>query len=199
MAADRPQDGTEAWLDALAGRGTGGPDEADARAVREALLPLPDQPPAPDWAVLVAKAGREDPHADAAPVVASAGAARAEAANQPHWTRRLGWAAALMLGTALVVTLWRPEGEAVMRGGPADPAKAQATWAVAEPAGAAQDLAVQLRQAGAEVMLLERQEGWHLMILAAPAHRDAVNARLQGLDTATDAEGRLDLLVRKAP
>lgn len=200
MAAEGPPDHTDAWLDALAGRRAGGPDEADARALREALVPLPAQAPAPDWALLVAKADRVGPVVDTPPAPqAVPGSSRSEAANQPQWAPRFGWAAALVLGTALVVALWRPDGDATMRGGPANPASAQAAWVVADPTTSAQDLAAQLRQAGAEVRVLERPDGLHLVVSSAPAHRDAVNGRLQSLDTAVDAEGRLDLVVRKAP
>lgn len=200
MATERPLDGTDAWLDALAGRSTGGPEEADARALREALLPLPAQTAAPDWASLLAKADRAGSIDEIQQTTHAAPSLhRAEAANHLHWTRRLGWAAVLVMGTALVVTLWRPDGEATMRGGPAVPASAQATWVVADPASGALELATQLRQAGAEVRLLERPDGLHLVVQAPVASRDAVNARLQTLDTAVDTEGRLDLLVRKAP
>lgn len=202
MATEHPHDDSQAWLDALAGRRPGGPGEADARALRKALLPLPGTPAAPDWQALVNRSATPaalpitPPSASGAP---GSTQPLPPAANDPRWARRLGWAAAVAMATALAIVYVQPADESALRGGTNDPAANHAHWVVPDLALSSQQLARDLRQAGASVTLVEAGDSIRLEVSAPAASRDAVNARLAPLDTAVDSQGHLIVMVRRAP
>ena len=103
----------------------------------------------------------------------------------------------LEAGLVLVVTLgwlgWSDDEAPVMRGGPSGAGQAQ--WLTAEPADHAQALATDLRALGAQVRVEADGSAWVLYIEAPAPMRAVIDGRLQVLDTALDAAGRLELRV----
>lgn len=186
MAADTPRDDGQDWLDALAGRR----HDADAQALRDALLPLPPVAP-PTWDHIEARAA-------VVPALAQgAGTARTKAANDAWPVTRLAWAAVLVLAVALGAWLVQPETSDGLRGGPAS----IPVWRVPDAPAAAERLAAELRQSGAVVELAQQPGAGRvvLRIAAPPSSVAAVNARLAALETGLDAQGRLELSVESAP
>ena len=129
MAAEKPDENGEAWLDALAGRPAG--VDADAAALRDLLLPIPDAQ-APDWQTLRAHA-----EAPATPL-------RRVAANEGRWWPRVGVAAAVLVLVGVVFNFRQHDERPQLRGGSGTP-HAVAVWLVDDPDTAALTLATELR------------------------------------------------------
>ena len=190
------------WMDGLAGRpGTGSAAHGEGARLRAALAPDAQDTPAATWHDIEARA-RAATAADglAEPAVLHTPAATARpgtAANDPRPWRKFAWAAALVLGVGLVTLMAPPEPtpEPALRGvGGAGAQGAQ--WRVEQPVEAAEALAAELRGLQADVSVKRDGEAVVLSIHARPGAVDAVNARLAGLETGLDAEGRLQLVVR---
>lgn len=190
-------DEAELWLDGLAGREGQGRAHAEGQRLREALLPealSPEAPVAmPQWAELERRAAESTGAASST----SPNTARrqAEAANQSQWRPWHGMAAAIALGTVLVATIWPSPKEESLRGVAASAPSTEAVWRTAEPQGAAEALATELRSVGAQVDLHSDAAGIRLLIAVPPAAIAAVNQHLSTLETAVDAQGRLSLRV----
>lgn len=185
MGIDRQDpDGTNDFLDGLAGRGGDTGDAQEGARLRNALLPerwvpAPLQPP---WA--------------AAQSVVRPG----EAANDGREWRRAGrvWAIA---ASAVLVIGWgvlqvsdpesdgeRARGQA---GGP------HAIWLQAEPGVAAEELAKELRLLGAAVVVRKDVDLVVLSIDTPPQARAAVAARLATIEVGLDAQGRAQLAIKR--
>lgn len=206
MKTDQPMDGAGAeaahnWMEGLAGRPGTGTAHGEGARLRAALAPDAQDTPAATWHDIEARA-RAATAADgvAEPAVLHTPAATSRpgtAANDPRPWRKFAWAAALVLGVGLVTLMAPPEPtpEPALRG--VGGAGAQgAKWRVEQPVEAAEALAAELRGLQADVSVKRDGEAVVLSIHARPGAVDAVNARLAGLETGLDAEGRLQLVVR---
>lgn len=170
-----------AWLDGVAGRDVSCDASRDGARLREALLDGGTESPAPPWAQIERLAASAP-----APL-------RPPAANQPQFRARYGWAAAIAICSVLLLSQW-PYGRddaPQLRGAGAT----EATWRVAEPAGAAKALANDLRGLGANVTISQDAGGVRLNVVAPPPAVAAVSQRLQTLETGLDATGRLSLRI----
>jgi hypothetical protein len=186
MKTERPMDPADAdaardWLEGLAGRPGASAAHGEGARLRAALAPDAQDAPAATWRDIEARAG-DWTAADAggAPAVLSTQAGLpmpSQAANDARPWRKLGWAAALMLGVGLLTLILQPEPTP-------DPALRGVGGQV--PPGSLQ----------AEVTVTREGEAAILTIRALPGAVDAVNARLANLETGLDAEGKLQLAVR---
>lgn len=178
----------------------GAPGDEVSR-VRAALVPDRHDAPVATWRDIEARAGQgQVAKADAPQAVVPMAAIEArprDAANDPRPWRKLGWAAALVLGVGLVTLMSPPAPgpEPAMRGVGAGVIQG-AQWRVDRPLEAAETLATELRGLQAEVSVTRHGETAVLDIRALPGAVDAVNARLAGLETGLDAQGRLQLVVQ---
>jgi hypothetical protein len=180
MATEPGDRDGEQWLDGLAGRPGEGAAHAQGQRLRQAIAPAQDGASAPPWREIERRA------AGLADTVPGA------AANDPLWRRWQGWAAAALLASAVMVVMRSVEPDAVERGG----SGSAPTWVVDEPRRAAEALAGELRALGAAVTVDAVGDGLVLRIRAAAPAAEAVNRRLQALETALDADGTLSLQVR---
>ncbi len=205
MKSDRPIDGvapdsTSEWFNGLAGRPGNGTEHDDGARARAALVPESQDAPKATWRDIEARAGAEK----AADVDAAQpgppprlGQARPDVAANESWPwRKIGWAAALVLGVGLVALMspQAPGPDAALRG-VAHPASSGPRWLVERPQEAAEALAAELRGLQAEVTVTRDGDAAILEIRAHPVALNAVNARLAVLETGLDAEGRLKLTV----
>lgn len=180
------------WLDGLAGRAGQGLAHKEGEVLRQALT-VDDAPQAapPSWAQIVARSlATSDPQP---PLVLPAAA---PAANQAIWRPWWGWAAAVGMGTALLlVTQSRLNESPALRG----TGTAQAVWVVNDLRGSSDLLAAELRAAGAEVTIREQGPDLVLVIKATGAAAQAANERLLRLESALDSAGELTLRVTSGP
>ena len=195
----------------MAGRDAVGSPGAEGAKLREALLGVEVHAEPPPWTQierLASAPGELHPQSGPVPPMTSqvprrasdshVGAVQASkpVANDASFRIRAGWAFALALvGTvALGPWLWQREGaaeHAVLRGA----ASTEAIWRVEQPDTTADAFAIELRALGADVVRATAPNGIQLTISAPAAVFDAVNQRLQPLETALDAQGRLVLRV----
>lgn len=195
LAPEPTPDEALRWLDGLAGRQGQGGAHAEGQRLREALLPdVPVEMPA--FAELERRAGGvpDGPVNSPLHIEQRRAPHRADAANQAMWRPWHAMAAAIVLGTVLVATMWPAPKDDGLRGVGVQGA-AEALWRTAEPKSAAQSLAAELQVLGAQIELQSDAHGTRLIITAPPSATAAVNARLASLETALDARGRLSLRI----
>lgn len=186
------QDGADVqgWLDGLAGRQGTGPGHDEGKVLRGALT-SEESIDLPPWSEIVTSAGLDEQERGAAPAVPTTGRT---AANRDNWFPAVGLAAALLLAVGVGVVYWQQEPQTTLRGGSTNPSAA--VWRVANPAQAANDLAVELRTLGAAVEVQASATSTHLTIRAPAGAVTAVNQRLAPLEAAVDAQGYLVIEVR---
>lgn len=193
-------DSTSEWFNGLAGRPGSGMEHDDGARARAALAPEPQDAPKATWRDIEARAGAakaaDVEAAQPGPLTRVGQARPGVAANESRPWRKLGWAAALVLGVGLV-TLMSPPAPAPDTGlrGIAPPASSGPRWLVERPLEAAEALAAELRGLQAEVTVTRDGEAVILEVRAQPVALNAVNARLAALETGLDGEGRLKLAV----
>lgn len=181
-----------AWLEGLAGRAGEGPAHHEGQRLRAALQPDAAQV-APPWAEIERRAFGAS--TGEAPVPAHVGPRHGDAANGPRWGSRWAMAASVAaLAVAAAAWIWpRDDESAGWRGLGA--AATGPVWRVGDPSGAARSLALELQALGAQVTVQPDGPAVRLTIEAPSDRQAAVNQRLQPLETALDAQGRLTLQV----
>lgn len=182
-----------AWLDGVAGRDASCEASKEGARLREALLDDSVATAQPPWAQIERLAATAPAALQPPEVALDKERLSRPASNQSSFRHRYGWAATIAVCAVLLLTQWPQDHDAEpqFRGANATEAIVRA----AAPLEVAAALAIELRALGAQVTTQQGSGDVVLNIVAPSSAANAINQRLQGLETGLDINGRLMLHV----